>query len=89
MNWTWVGVAALLLLGALEFLRRGETNVGRLVGERLKTFSARATVAFLCAFALVLPFSRIGIGLAQRLVLIGLLIGLVIANFIHLDNREA
>jgi len=89
MNWMWVGVMTVFFISGFELLRWRKTRLGLFLGERLKTFSARLTVAFLISFTLVLPFCQIGVGLVQRLVLIGLLVALVAANFIHLENKEA
>lgn len=88
MNWLWVGVATLLLLATQEFLRRSKTHAGSFISQRLKTFSARLTVAFLASFAVFFLFTLNGISVSQRLVVVVLDVGLVIANFIHLEKKE-
>ncbi len=89
MNWLWVGIGTLLLAVVLEWFRRGKNRYGMFVNERLKTFSARLTVAFLFVFALFLPFISIGVGFGRRLILVAMVVGVIIANFIHLEGREA
>lgn len=88
MNWLWVFVMAVMVLTGLELLRRGSSKFGQLIHSRLKTLSARLTVAFLISFALFLPFAQLGAGFAQRLLLMVLTFALVLANFIDLENRE-
>lgn len=88
MNWLWVGVGTLLLTAVLEWQRRSANRFGVYVKDRLKTFSAKVTVAFLSAFAISLPFADIGVGLERRTILLVMVIGLIIANFIRLEGRE-
>lgn len=88
MNWILIMVLAVGLLGALELLRRQKNRAGLFLSERLKTFSARATVAFLLAFAAHIPFAGIDMGPMRRVMLVLVAIVLVGANLIRLDGRE-
>jgi hypothetical protein len=89
MNWIVVICVAAIILVSLEILVRQTFSLGRFFADRLKTFSARATVAFLSAFALLFPLASIGAGPWQKLILLVMVVVLIVANFIHPETKPS